>query len=93
MDGYLSQKTVQDAVEILKSSQRTRRMVDNNYQIAARHYSYAILRSQLAATIRMFYGDAVEPLTAGGSIPRTRTFCTSIPRRRPTKAMAARIVG
>ena len=39
-------------------------MVNNNYQIAARHYSYSVLRSQLTATIRMFFGDSVEPLTA-----------------------------
>ena len=40
-------------------------MVNNNYQIAARHYSYSVLRGQLAATLRMFFGDTVEPLTAG----------------------------
>ena len=39
-------------------------MVNNNYQIAARHYSYSVLRNQLTASLRMFFGDAVEPLTA-----------------------------
>ena len=39
-------------------------MVNNNYQIAARHYSYSVLCSQLTAVIRMFFGDSVEPLTA-----------------------------
>jgi hypothetical protein len=39
-------------------------MVNHNYQIASRHYSYSVLRSQLTAAIRMFFGDAVEPLTA-----------------------------
>ena len=65
MDGYLSKKTVQDVVELLESSQRTRKLVNNNYQIAARHYSYSVLRSQLTATLRIFFGDTVEPLTAG----------------------------
>jgi len=64
MDGYLSKKTVQHVVELLESTHRTQTMVDNNYQIAARHYSYSVLRSQLTATIRMFFGDTVEPLTA-----------------------------
>jgi glycosyltransferase involved in cell wall biosynthesis len=64
MDGYLSKKTVQNVVELLESTHRTQTMVDNNYQIAARHYSYSVLRSQLTATIRMFFGDSVEPLTA-----------------------------
>jgi glycosyltransferase involved in cell wall biosynthesis len=64
MDGYLSKKTVQNVVELLESPQRTQKMVNNYYQIAARHYSYSVLRSQLTATIRMFFGDSVEPLTA-----------------------------
>jgi len=64
MDGYLSKKTVQAVVELLESSQRTQKMVDNNYQIAGRHYSYSVLRSQLTAAIRMFFGDSVAPLTA-----------------------------
>lgn len=64
MDGYLSKKTVQAVVEILESPQRTQKMVNNNYRIAARHYSYSVLRSQLTAAIRMFFGETVEPLTA-----------------------------
>ena len=64
MDGYLSKKTVQNVAELLESSHRTDIMVNNNYQIAARHYSYSVLRNQLTATIRMFFGDSVEPLTA-----------------------------
>ncbi|CAB1064094.1 Glycosyltransferase [Olavius sp. associated proteobacterium Delta 1] len=64
MDGYLSKKTVQNVAELLESSQRTDKMVNDNYQIAARHYSYSVLRNQLTAIIRMFFGDDVEPLTA-----------------------------
>ena len=74
MDGYLSKKTVQDVVEILNSSQRTQMMVDNNYQIAARHFSYSVLRSQLTAAIRMFYGDSVAPLKAGAVDAETEDF-------------------
>ena len=39
-------------------------MVNNNYQIATRHYSYSVLRSQLTAIIRSFFGDSIEALTA-----------------------------
>ena len=42
-----------------------KKMVDNNYHMAARHYSYSVLRSQLTAAIKMFFGDEVEPLMAG----------------------------
>jgi len=66
MDGYLSKKTVQNVVELLESSQRRKKMVNNNYQTAARHYSYSVLRSQLTAIIKMFFGESVEPLTAKG---------------------------
>jgi glycosyltransferase involved in cell wall biosynthesis len=64
MDGYLSKKTVQSVVELLESSRRRRRMVNNNYQIAARHYSYSLLRSQLTAILKTFFGDAAERLRA-----------------------------
>jgi len=64
MDGYLSKKTVRNVAELLESTHRINEMVNNNYQIAARHYSYSVLRSQLTANIRMFFGDSVEPLTA-----------------------------
>jgi glycosyltransferase involved in cell wall biosynthesis len=64
MDGYLSKKTVRNVIELLESSRRRKKMVENNYQIAARHYSYSVLRSQLTATIKGFFGDSVGPLEA-----------------------------
>jgi len=80
MDGYLSKKTVQAVVEILESSQRTQKMVNNNYQIAARHYSYSVLRSQLTAAIRMFFGDSVEPLAAKAFDSENEDFLFIDPR-------------
>ena len=64
MDGYLSKKTVGNVVKLLESSHRRDQMVNTNYQIAARHYSYSVLRSQLTATLRMFFGDSAKPLAA-----------------------------
>ena len=64
MDGYLSKKAVQNVIEILESSNRKKKMVNYNYQIATRHYSYSVLRSQLTAIIRTFFGDSVGALTA-----------------------------
>ncbi len=63
MDGYLSRKTVDMVVELLGSAQRTKKMVDNNYRIAADHYSYSVLRSHLTAILKMFFGNAFNPLT------------------------------
>jgi glycosyltransferase involved in cell wall biosynthesis len=64
MDGFLSKKTVQHVVEILESSQRRKKMVSNNYSIASRHYSYSLLRNQLTAIMKSFFGDRVARLTA-----------------------------
>ena len=64
MDGFLSKKIVNDVIDILESSARRKKMVNNNYQIATRHYSYSVLRNQLTAILKMFFGDSVEALTA-----------------------------
>jgi hypothetical protein len=39
-------------------------MVENNYQIATRYFSYDVLRSQLSAIIKAFFGDPAIVLTA-----------------------------
>lgn len=64
MDGFLSKKTVQSVVDILESSKRRKKMVGSNYEIAARHYSYSILRNQLSAIMKSFFGDDIEQLIA-----------------------------
>jgi glycosyltransferase involved in cell wall biosynthesis len=70
MDGFLSKKTVQNVIEILESSNRRKKMVTSNYQIASRHYSYSVLRKQLTATIKTFFGDSVDELSAQAPYPR-----------------------
>jgi glycosyltransferase involved in cell wall biosynthesis len=63
MDGYLSKKTVENVINILTSPKRRKQMVGNNYQIAARHYSYGVLCSQLNALLKSFFGDSVGDLS------------------------------
>ena len=65
MDGYLSKRVVQKVKQILTSSHRRNQMVNLNYEIAARHYSYPLLRRRLSAALSAFYGDAVRTLTSG----------------------------
>ena len=62
MDGYLSKKTVQFVQDILSSPDRRDAMVDRNYAIARRHYSYAVLREKLSTLLRNLFGDAVAHL-------------------------------
>ena len=47
MDGFLTEKTVHQAKEIIESSELKDKMVDINYEVASRHYSYTILQDRL----------------------------------------------
>lgn len=56
MDGYLDHKTVEYVREILSSPERLQKMVETNYSIASRHYSYATLRRWLNNILTNFFG-------------------------------------
>jgi glycosyltransferase involved in cell wall biosynthesis len=56
MDGYLTQKTVLKVKEVLESPDRRAKMVNNNYEVASRHYSYAVLRRWLNIMLTNFFG-------------------------------------
>ena len=68
MDGYLSKKTVTKVKKILESPQRRRKMVEWNYCVAAKRFSYNELCRQLAAILGTFFGDAVKPFSTN-SLP------------------------
>ena len=55
MDGYLSKKTVSKVKKILESPQQRRKMVDWNYRVAAKHFSYSELCRQLTALLSAFF--------------------------------------
>jgi len=63
MDGFLSRKTVQNVTEILTSAERKEKMVNFNYEIAARHYSYNLLRNRLNTIMTGFFGDSAKQLS------------------------------
>jgi len=63
MDGFLTKKTVKKIQLILESSERREQMVNYNYKIAARHYSYSILCNQLNAALCSFFGNSVIQLS------------------------------
>jgi glycosyltransferase involved in cell wall biosynthesis len=56
MDGFLAEKTVQSVKEVLESPERRKKMVDHNYDIGLRYYSYAVLRRQLNTLLSNFFG-------------------------------------
>jgi glycosyltransferase involved in cell wall biosynthesis len=56
MDGYLTRKSVQKVRDVLESPERREKMVQTNYEIASRHYSYAVLRRWLNTLLTNFFG-------------------------------------
>jgi len=56
MDGYLNRKTVSRVKEILTSPERREIMVNTNYGIALKHYSYAVLQKCAERFFVKFFG-------------------------------------
>ncbi len=56
MDGYLTKKNVLKVRELLENPDLRERMTAHNYTVAARHYSYAMLRRQLDNMMANFFG-------------------------------------
>ena len=61
MDGFLNKRTVHQVKEILESPERRDQMVNHNYELAARHYSYSVLRKYLNSIAINFFGEQVPP--------------------------------
>ena len=56
MDGFLTDKTVAQVKETLTSPHRRQHMVRHNYEVAHRHYAYAVLRRWLSTLMTNFFG-------------------------------------
>jgi glycosyltransferase involved in cell wall biosynthesis len=56
MDGYLNRKTVSRVKEILTSPEHRESMVNTNYEIALKHYSYAVLEKCAERLLVKFFG-------------------------------------
>ena len=63
MDDFVSQATVDDTCRLLDSPALIKEMVDINYELALRHFSYAVLEKRLWYLVRSFYG--MEAADAG----------------------------
>ena len=58
MDGYLTRETVLSVKGILESADRREKMVTTNFEVAKRHYSYALLRRWLNIMLTNFFGSS-----------------------------------
>ena len=56
MDGFVSDRVVNQVREVLESPERGKRMVNLNYEVATRHYSYSVLRKRLVFLMANFFG-------------------------------------
>jgi glycosyltransferase involved in cell wall biosynthesis len=56
MDGYLTHKTVLKVKEVLESPDRRGKMVNTNYEVASRHYSFTVLRRWLNIMLTNYFG-------------------------------------
>ena len=54
MDGFLTKNTVRKTKEIIESPELKEKMVNTNYEVASRHYSYSVLRNQLNTMMNDF---------------------------------------
>ncbi len=61
MDGYVNQNAVGRIREVLESEERRRKMVEHNYAVASKFYSYAVLRHRLHSLISQFSGEEDSP--------------------------------
>jgi hypothetical protein len=57
MDGYLTEKTIQKVHEIIESDALREKIVNHNYEIAKKHFSYAVLRKRLSYLMNVFFGE------------------------------------
>ena len=74
MDGFLSRKTVKRVIDILESSERREKMVNDNYEVATRHYSYSVLRTQLSAILNHFFGNSITNLSTQTPLLKDHSF-------------------
>ncbi len=59
-DGFLTPGVVDQVMQVLGSHERRRLMVENNFRIAARHFSYAVLWKRLSYLLMNFFGMSTE---------------------------------
>ena len=56
IDGFLGDKAVQQVREILQDSERRRRMVERNFELGRKYFSYRVLRRGLGSLLTSFFG-------------------------------------
>jgi glycosyltransferase involved in cell wall biosynthesis len=56
MDDFITERTVRRTRELLEDREAVKRMTEDNYRLALKHYSYRILRIKLRHLLSSFWG-------------------------------------
>jgi len=51
LDGYVTDKAIRRTRDILKSPEHRKQMVEHNYNVATRYYSYSVLHRKLKSIL------------------------------------------
>ena len=57
MDDFISRGTIAETRELLADPDRIRRMVDHNFELAKRYFSYTVLETKLWYLVKGFFGE------------------------------------
>ena len=60
MEQYLTKRTVEQVREVLNNAERRKRMVEHNYELALKHFSFTVLEKKLKALLANFFGRKVH---------------------------------
>ncbi len=57
MDGYLTPANIRAVRDIITTAELREKIVNHNYDIAQKHFSYAVLRKRLSYLVNVFFGE------------------------------------
>lgn len=60
IDDFITEEAVSYTRKVLEDKDMRERMVDHNYDLATRYFSYTVLREKLHAAIRNLFGEAAN---------------------------------
>ena len=61
LDGFITQKVVKEVERLISDPAYCEAVVDHNYKVACRYYSYAVARRSLRTLITTLTGDSPKP--------------------------------
>ena len=56
LDDYITDDVVEDARDALLNKEKTRRKVNNNFEIGRQHFSYQVVEDKLQVLIHKLFG-------------------------------------